>query len=767
MKRIVMTLTFVALALPVAAQEAPDFAVGEITLGLWQRETPTSSKFLEYRDIPQGAVLPFFQFKGRKGDYNYDFFGYGVTQSDQRYYGIFQGKNWKFEGSYVGVPHNFGNSGRSLLSPTNARDQTEWRMSPDLRATFQSAIETGPGVRSYDFLFDLQQPSMDAQPANIDIRLQRNRTNLAFSFFPEGSSFDVAVTYFHERRTGTRTNNGISFGFFNVIELPEPLKYITQDFGVNAIFRGDWGSAFAGFNLNDFQNQFNTFAWDNPWRATDSTDPRAYLGPTLTPNGPATGLAGLPPSNQAWNVKAGTTLKFGRSTRLTADGQVGQWKQDEQPFIGWTTNTAIFLPDGQQAISAPLPANNLNGKIDVLALNGYFTSRLTSNLRLNARYRLYENDNKTPRIPFEGYVRFDAVWEEIPRITVPFGFKSNLFDTYLTFDAGRVLGLEVGYKYNKIDREFRETEHTTDNTFRAAADIRFGSGILRGLYEFGDRDFDDYRPVEGEEHSFLAPGQPANQTVLRRYDQNKRDRTRFGAQLQVSPGSGVVTLGASYFFNKDEYENGPVSCNADFHGDGDVGDSAEFCPGGLSGTLGLEEAKYETFNVDLDFTPTEDVTVYGFYSREDITNFQDGRQSGGSLTFDPASNWTSSVDDKVDSVGAGVRWAFVPDTWYLHLFYRYQKVDGNNAFTAGANLRDPQDITDYDDTKLSFFAANLKWQFTDNWAVGLGGFFEDYEINDSQTGSILNYMPGSFFLVADDFGYDAWVGWLNLTYRFE
>ena len=114
---------------------------------------------------------------------------------------------------------------------------------------------------------------------------------------------------------------------------------------------------------------------------------------------------------------------------------------------------------------------------------------------------------------------------------------------------------------------------------RLAADLRFGRGILRGIYEFGDRDLDEYHPVEGEEHSFLEPGQPANNTALRRYDQQKRDRNRFGAQFQISPGSGVVTLSASYFFNKEEYDNGPVSCNADYH-DGDVGDSGQTCAGG-------------------------------------------------------------------------------------------------------------------------------------------------------------------------------------------
>ena len=49
MKRIVITLALVALALPVAAQEAEDFDLGEINLGLWQRDTP---ELLEVPRVP-------------------------------------------------------------------------------------------------------------------------------------------------------------------------------------------------------------------------------------------------------------------------------------------------------------------------------------------------------------------------------------------------------------------------------------------------------------------------------------------------------------------------------------------------------------------------------------------------------------------------------------------------------------------------------------------------------------------------------------------
>jgi hypothetical protein len=41
----------------------------------------------------------------------------------------------------------------------------------------------------------------------------------------------VGVTYFHERRSGSRTANGTAFGFNNVVETPEPIRFITQTSG--------------------------------------------------------------------------------------------------------------------------------------------------------------------------------------------------------------------------------------------------------------------------------------------------------------------------------------------------------------------------------------------------------------------------------------------------------------------------------------------------------------------------------------------------------
>jgi hypothetical protein len=569
-----------------------------------------------------------------------------------------------------------------------------------------------------------------------------------------------------------------------VVETPEPVRYVTQDLAVNASYKGDWGVARAGLSFNDFGNSFDTFAFDNPFRATDGTDGSAYTAPgSGSKNGAVFALMALPPDNKAVTESVGATLKFGARTRLSADVTLGQWSQDEDPFIAWTTNTAILTPDGQDATTAPLPAAKLDGKIGTLALNAFFHTRLTDDLGFNARYRRYDHDNKTPRYRLEeGYVRFDAVWEEIPRITVPYGYTNDSLDAYATYDLGS-LGLEAGWKYNRMKRTFRETEDTTESVFRIAADLRRDWVSLRGIGEFGSRDFDHYDAVHAEEHSFLlVPGEvalPANQTVLRRFDQAKRDLTRIGGQLEVSPGSGKFGAFASYVHTKFEYDQAPVECE-------DVGlfaGQGAFCPGGVQQPLGLVDDAYDTFTLEANLAASARVSVYAFYTWEDGDILQSGRQSGGALNFNPNDVWTANITTSGNTFGAGADFALVPDKWSLGLFARYQDVDGNNLVSLlpgfssvyGSNplLREcttgtggtPCEIPLLDDTRLAYATASLRYRFASKWTAGLGVGYEDYDIADAQTGNALNYMPASFFLQANNRDYRAWVGALSLSYH--
>jgi hypothetical protein len=354
-------------------------------------------------------------------------------------------------------------------------------MSNTLQQSLQSTLEatTPRSLINYLFLNNLVSPSLGAANA-VDLKLTRERGNVSFSVRKE--PVDLAVSYVRERRVGSRAASGTSFGFGNVVELPEPLHYLTQDFGANAQLSGSWGAARAGVRYNWFANRLASMGFDNPFRATDATDPNAYTAPgSGSIGGPARGVMALPPDNDSLTGSLGATLKIGSKSRLIADASYGQWQQNETPFIPYTTNTAIVTPVRAADIGA-LPAARLDGKIDVTSFSAMFTSRPLADLTFTTRLRLYNLENKTPRLRLPGYVRFDGVWEDIPRISVPYAYKNQRFDATLSYDFGPVT-LEGGFRTSHFDRHFRETEKTKENAVSLASDVRQGWFNLRASYE--------------------------------------------------------------------------------------------------------------------------------------------------------------------------------------------------------------------------------------------------------------------------------------------
>ena len=245
MKTIILTATLTALSAMTSAQdktppkEAPpaesaapmsgDWKSGTVSFGAQQTDSNSiSSKFMEYRDVPNGVIAPYFRFQGKKNDLSYDFVGENVKQTDQRFRMRIGEDRWKVEGDYNRIPHNFGNGGHTLLQETSPG---VWEMSDTLQQSFQTTLEsTTPRSRiNYPFLLNLVSPSL-AAGNQVDIKLTRERGNLTFITKPS-DPVEFRVTYARERRTGSRAASGTSFGFGNVVEQPEPLHYLSQDFG--------------------------------------------------------------------------------------------------------------------------------------------------------------------------------------------------------------------------------------------------------------------------------------------------------------------------------------------------------------------------------------------------------------------------------------------------------------------------------------------------------------------------------------------------------
>jgi MtrB/PioB family decaheme-associated outer membrane protein len=745
----------------VAKDVVATYHSGSVTLGGQATDLNNdSSKFQEYRGVPEGLLAPGFHLFGQTSELKYDFRGYTVQSDDQRYTLRADFKSARVNADFTRLPHYFGNDGRSLLTDTG---DGAFTVGSGLQQRYQSTLSSvARSTVNFNYLNRLVTPDLETGQLT-DLKLVRDRARVDLDL-TRGKPVDVRLSYFREDRNGDRAAAGASFGFGNVVELPEPVDYVTQDVAATATVDRSWGSVRGMIRYNWFTNGIPVLSFTNPFRSTDSTDASAYQAPgSASIGGASLGRLALPPDNGAFTGSVGTTFKLPGRTRVIADVSYGRWTQSSTPFIPYTTNTAITSPLAAFNAST-LPAQKLDGKANVINQAYTVSSRPVKNLTLTARVRNYDFRNETARVTFPGYVRFDGVWEDIGRISVPYGFRNDRLDATASYDFGR-LTLEAGYKYAAFHREFRETEKTSENGIILAANLRPRDGIiLRGSFERAKRDFQHYIAEESEDASFTSPGPPANLFALDeaqggpvpgRYDQARKDFDRFTGLLQVAP-IDKVSLSLSYLYARDNYN--------DF-------ETAAFTA--KTDLYGLNRASCDSFSADLDFTPTDRLNLYAFYSRENNKNWQRGRQSGGTVSLNPIDDWFSIVADKVDSFGGGAALSVVPQKLDAKLSGRYQKVDGNNDISATVGgaaelakraLGGPMGFELYDDTDILTVNGELTYTLPKSWAVTLGGWYEDYKFKDANAAP-LNYLPGGFFLNANDGNYRATVGYVRLSYR--
>lgn len=737
--------------------EAPipkDYRFGNVTLGGLAKDSDrNSAKFEEYRDL-KGVTALGFRVDGAKDGLRYQLHTSNLAQDTRALTGFLEKGKWRLDVSHQGIPHRFGNDARSLNVRTGPG---EFRIDDAVQRSIQTRLEAVPRSSiNYAFLSPIVSPLVNAATP-FDLDFTRKRSRALFTLNPT-SSLQIEAGYFNELRDGFRGGAGTSFGFGNVVETPDDTDYTTQDIGLNAVWSGEWGSARAGFHYNWFRNAIPSLTFDNPFRATDATDASAYQAPgSASINGAVTGRVALPPDNDAVIGSAGVTLKFGDKTRAHLDASYGQWTQDRTPFVAQTTNTAITTPVAAFNV-ASLPAQKLDGRIDVTSLAANVNSRPADGWNISARFRMYELDNKTSRFTIPGYVRFDGGYQATPRISVPYGHATDRAEATVTRTFEKVT-LEAGFRWNAVERHFRETEKTTENGFTGAVDFRLGdSTVWRSSVELGSRDFEHLEIELSEDASFVTPGAPTNifaspsssvcgSSVIcnLRFDQAPRDFTRFSSLLMYTPGDKWALTGA-YIYAKSDYKDS---------------------------LFGLRDGTYDSFTVEADFTPTDRWNLYGYYSFENQKDTLLGRQSGATPSVNPIDNWTSLVDDKVDSIGGGLNVVLKPDKWDLNLNGSWQKVDGNNDFSgppggtvanARASTGGITDLAAYDDLEITTINGELKYRFDKRWAFAAGGTWEKYDIADANTDDLVYYVPGSFFLNGNNGDYKGKWGYIRVIY---
>lgn len=785
-----LSLLLIALAVPAIAvaekevefygQKFTLFGEGQIGLQLKEfTEGTRTSKFEEYQDIPRGFVFDLFQFgmEGKENPLYFRFLGKDISQEDQSFDVTF-GRYGEFQVNFQHdeIPHFFSRGSKSLLTQINSTTFVFNNIGD--RQFFTDNDPTSPPAApgAGDAATSERARQLVNNAPTFDLRLKRARDkgDILYTLYPTGNlKWNLRLHVDNEQKdgnralsTGTYERRGTPIGdTFRVlgIELPEPIRHTTTQVGFATDLAGEGWLVNLGYEYVNFGNDAGFLRWQNPFNNTDELAPG---GGGLNRGRFAEAQIDLFPENHSHAITGSGSISLPFNTQFTGNLS-STWIFQNDQFLPYTLNTAILatnVPGTPAAATLALPKSSLDGEVRILTQSYALTNRAISNTILNAFYRYYDYQNETPQILFPGYVSSaDSFWRTSigaaspnPDGTTPSVPLENVPKSYTKQNAGvdasirllRALTVKAGYEYERWGRDHRETEATNEHIAKVAFDYKPLQWLLaRVTYKYGDRQF------QGAYERELEP------SILRKFDQANRRRHLAETLLQVTPLEPLSVAGT--FRYRDE----------------DYGDT----------TFGLKRFHEYGFGVDVNYTPLERLTLYGFYVHEfgkfELSSIAKGAGSTEAAIFNVANQWDSSSDDRTQSVGAGFNAILMPDRLFLNVGYNYSLAKGkiltSNPNTIQSSAQLSAQAFPFPDTKseLHSIKAILNYVFNKNVSIGARYTFEQYRLNDFAWDNLQPYIfpisatsadnPVRFLLLDSRYSnYDVHVfgGFLNVRF---
>ena len=549
---------------------------------------------------------------------------------------------------------------------------------------------------------------------NVNLFTKRTRYEAAFSYsFNDRWGFAANVRPEHKdgsKPMGTVSRN--TGGDISTI-IPDQIDQNHNQIDTNLSFKGTRSFAQLGYYGSFFRNNVRSMSWQN-WAT----------GPSAT--GPGTvNVIGSAPSNDFSQISGSAGFKFSAATRLVANGSYARNSQND-----------TFLTDETTPV---VPVSALNGLVVSTLFNAKLTTRLAKKLSLAGSYKYNDRDNRTPVNIYQyadtgeaavASANFaagagnplGAVLAQNANANRPYGTRLN----QVNFDADYALGggqwIKGGYDFQKIDRachgswiDCADVATTKENTLRAdwrasvggdfTARAGYAYSTRRGTYNenaflalvpyanvspasatggatalsfMNANGWNGWGPAVGfaatsgnlnvffPSNSALANAMYANGNRiselagLRRYyvaDRN-RDKVRTSLSWQANE---TWSLQGGVDLNKDHYPDT---------------------------TFGLRGAKGWTTNLDVTYSPTDNLSTNVFYTVEKLRSLTGGntytansnastitggqpgivglagnacdgyttlQQRNNNNKLDPCLLWSSDTLDNVHTAGLGLR----------------------------------------------------------------------------------------------------------------
>lgn len=673
----------------------------------------SSSQFNQYRDIRPGFFI-------QRSDINLSdlfqkkYFLNCQTRSTLRKdsdYRCAIGQYGKFrlEIKWDDTPHAFTNTATTLFTESAPGVFT---IPKPTRTDLQTSAASLPSLLT------------GAQPLNMS--LARKLGSGQFTYTPT-AHWTLQLQYSHETENGFRPLGTTTNNTTNIIELPEPIKYRTDNIRLGVEYGVDRGGFQAGYSTSIFSNDITQLVWDNPFNTTDAVSASSR------------GRMSLYPDNSAQTGDFAGAFNLTHTTRLMASITPG-WMRQNDAFIPPTINSAITgVPS--------LPASSLNGKKQTLAMNYTLTSHPISALELTARYRSYDYNNDTPTLFFSNYVYTDYKLANLARQNVPYGYNSENLGLEASWQFLKGQSFKLGYEFQKLDRQHRDVAQSRENAGFASLNLNPKKWLIfTGSWKHAEREPQLYL-LNSDTYPQGGNGQFP---LMLRFDEAARNRDQVDALLQILAGDRL-TFSASYGTMQDRY------------------------PKSLYGMLNYKTIGY---NGDLTYQLNSNISIFGNYALELDRSDMASRQR--SSTNDVANNdWESNTSDTIHTVEGGISASGLHEKLTLDVFYSLSSAKGNLATRALGSAALPGFLVttaqNYPETsnRIHGVTVDLRYRLRNNVIPKLEYRYERFGNTDFQTSPMMPYMVGldstastSMFLGATIPSYAVHIVSASLEYRF-
>lgn len=604
--------------------------------------------------------------------------------------------HYKLQFRFDETPHIFSGTTRTLYTSNGAGG---WNSNQTMFASLCGFVKTTGVCNITPTASALTTTLGGAAASAVPFTQQENRKaytgSMSWNLSPNLRVFGL---FSREHQVGTRPIGFImaaSSGGY-VSETPETIDYYTNTVNVGTEFGQKRWAGMIGYQGSYFQNNFPSMLVENPF-----SDPSVFNYPTgtaITTVGPATARMASYPDNHYNQFVGQGAVEIGKYINLMASVTPG-WIRQDANFQALSTNTVSLTPPASAFGTEPayLPASNLNGQVDTLAMNYTAVLKARKNLTFTAKYQHYDYNNNTPELlvrPVVGDTQlvnsgmfhgstagcYDPLSpaNSVASIITPTGGnpstqytfycpgEQNSFNTKL-FDVGgawfftKKSSMKFGYQREWTDRTNTAVDSQIEGTFYGALDMHLRKTLLLR--------------VSGRHQNRLPQGgvnayelDPAN-AFAREPDLATRDRNRGDAVLQWD-ATQRLSLSAFWGTLQDNF-NLRNSVNS-LTPLGDASSTrllvAGTAPTPIYGpyyAYGLLKSIGRNYGFDANYMLTKNVVLFAEYGREKnngiIIQGKGGDPNPNPQTItgcypscDPINDFLTSTKDAVHSVLGGV-----------------------------------------------------------------------------------------------------------------